>query len=110
MNRTRRKTSGIGVTTSKRRVRALHGSNHAPFAPHPVKIPSKETVMAKKTDSTQVTELLIQALETERGGIKVYTAALQAAVNEDLKKEWSEYLDETRTHEQVLLRLFEELG
>jgi rubrerythrin len=66
--------------------------------------------MAKKTNPNQVTELLLQALETERGGIKVYTAALQAVVNEDLKKEWQEYLDETRTHEQVLLRVFEEVG
>lgn len=66
--------------------------------------------MAKKTDSAQVTELLLQALETERGGINVYTAALKAAVNQDLKKEWTEYLDETRTHEQVLLRVFEQIG
>lgn len=66
--------------------------------------------MAKKTDNAQVTELLLQALETERGGIAVYTAALQAAVNEDLKKEWEAYLDQTRTHERVLSGVFEELG
>ena len=66
--------------------------------------------MAKKVDSAQVTELLLQALETERGGIKVYTAAIQAAVNEDLRKEWQEYLDETKTHEQILTRVFGELG
>jgi rubrerythrin len=66
--------------------------------------------MAKKTDNAQVHELLLQALETERGGIKVYTAAVQAAQNEDLRKEWEEYLDETRTHEQVLTNVFAELG
>lgn len=66
--------------------------------------------MAKKVDQAQVTELLLQALETERGGIKVYTAALKAAVNEDLKKEWGEYLEETQRHEQILTRVFEELG
>ena len=44
--------------------------------------------MARKTDNAQVTELLLQALETERGGIEVYTAAITAAINEDLKKEW----------------------
>lgn len=66
--------------------------------------------MAKKTDNAQVHELLLQALETERGGIKVYTAAIQAAQNEDLRKEWEEYLDETRTHEQVLTNVFAELG
>ncbi|HEY0505787.1 MAG TPA: hypothetical protein VGD42_20065 [Lysobacter sp.] len=61
-------------------------------------------------DQAQVHELLLQALETERGGIQVYTAAIKAAQNADLKKEWKEYLDETRTHEQVLTRVFEQLG
>ena len=65
---------------------------------------------ASKHDSAQVKELLLQALETERGGIQIYTAAIEAAVNDDLKEEWQEYLDETRTHEQVLTRLFEQLG
>ncbi|HEY5973014.1 MAG TPA: hypothetical protein VIT22_13835 [Pseudoxanthomonas sp.] len=65
---------------------------------------------ATKHDSAQVKELLLQALETERGGIHVYTAALKAAVNDDLKKEWQEYLEQTETHEQVLVRVFEELA
>lgn len=63
-----------------------------------------------KYDQAQVHELLLQALETERGGIKVYTMAIQAAQNPDLKKEFEEYLEETQTHEQVLTRVFEELG
>lgn len=63
-----------------------------------------------KFDQAQVHELLLQALETERGGIEIYTAAIKAAQNADLKKEWKEYLDETRTHEQVLTRVFEQLG
>lgn len=63
-----------------------------------------------KYDSRQLTELLLQALETERGGIRIYTAAIKAAQNEDLKEEWQEYLDETRTHEEILVRVFGELG
>ncbi len=67
--------------------------------------------MAKKSyDSGAVKELLLQALETERGGIQIYTAAIAAAVNKDLRKEWLEYLDETKHHEQVLTKVFEELG
>ena len=66
--------------------------------------------MAKRADDGQVHELLLQALETERGGIQVYTTALKAAQNDELKKEWKEYLAETRTHEQILLRVFEEVG
>ena len=65
--------------------------------------------MQRKFNTNQVNELLLQALETERGGIQIYTAAIEAAVNEDLRKEWEEYLDETRTHEQVLTRVFEQL-
>ncbi len=63
-----------------------------------------------KYDSKQLTELLLQALETERGVIQIYTAAIKAAQNEDLKEEWQEYLDETRTHEEILVRVFGELG
>ncbi len=63
-----------------------------------------------KYDHKQLNELLLQALETERGGIKIYTNAIESAQNKDLRKEWQGYLEETRTHEQVLLALFEELG
>jgi rubrerythrin len=35
----------------------------------------------------QVNELLYQALETEMGGVQVYSTALRCAVNEDLKEE-----------------------
>lgn len=67
--------------------------------------------MAKRAyDESQLQELLLQALETERGGIQIYTNAIQAAQNDDLRKEWQEYLEETRTHEKVLLTVFEQLG
>lgn len=58
----------------------------------------------------QLNELLYQALETERGGIKIYETALTCAQNEGLTDEWEEYLEQTRTHEQVLLKVFRELG
>ena len=38
-------------------------------------------------------ELLLQSLEHERGGVKVYETALKCAINDDLKEEWQEYLD-----------------
>jgi rubrerythrin len=58
----------------------------------------------------QVVELLIQSLAHERGGIKVYEAALRCARDSGLRKEWSKYLDETRRHEQVLLEITQKLG
>lgn len=63
-----------------------------------------------KVDRNQVNELLYQALQTEQGGIKVYETAVRCAVNQDLKKEWNEYLDETREHERILLEAFDKLG
>ena len=59
--------------------------------------------------SEQLQELLYQALETERGGIDVYKAALRCALNEDLKSEWEEYLEQTQNHERILLDVFSKL-
>lgn len=49
-----------------------------------------------------VKELLLQSLEHEMGGTKVYETALKCVVNEDLKGEWEKYLEETEKHVQVL--------
>ncbi|MBB1592887.1 hypothetical protein [Achromobacter sp. UMC46] len=64
----------------------------------------------KAGSAQQINELLYQALETEIGGLSVYETAVSCAINEDLKKEWKEYLEETRTHHRVLLTVFEQLG
>lgn len=66
--------------------------------------------MAKAMDKNQVNELLYQALETEAGGIKIYETAIGCAINDDLKEEWQEYLEETKGHHKTLLKVFEELG
>jgi hypothetical protein len=57
----------------------------------------------------RLTALLYEALETEQGGVKVYEAAVAAAVNPELKREWNEYLEQTRRHEQVLREVFAKL-
>ena len=58
----------------------------------------------------QVNELLYQALETEIGGVQVYESAVKCAINEDLKKEWTKYLEETRKHVEIVQHVFEGLG
>ena len=58
----------------------------------------------------QLHELLYQALETEQGGINVYTTALRCALNDDLKKEWQEYLEQTTKHETIVQGVFDKLG
>jgi rubrerythrin len=54
----------------------------------------------------QLTELLYQALETEKGGIQVYKTAIRCAQNDDLKEEWEKYLEQTENHERILLDVF----
>jgi rubrerythrin len=58
----------------------------------------------------QLHELLYQALETEMGGIQVYTTALRCVVNDELKEEWEEYLEQTQKHQRIVLDIFEKLG
>ena len=57
----------------------------------------------------QVRNLLYEALETELGGVQVYTTALRCVENEELKQEWEEYLEQTQNHvkvvEDVLMKL-----
>src|SRR5881296_676615 len=54
----------------------------------------------------QLNQLLYEALETEMGGVQVYKTAIRCAVNEDLKEEWEEYLEQTQQHEQIVRELF----
>jgi rubrerythrin len=53
-------------------------------------------------ETKQVKELLLQSLEHEMGGVKIYETALKCALNEDLKEEWEKYHQETERHVQVL--------
>jgi hypothetical protein len=55
-------------------------------------------------------DLLYQALETEKGGVQIYSTALRCVINQDLKEEWSKYLDQTKTHVQVVTDILRELG
>jgi rubrerythrin len=58
----------------------------------------------------QLNELLYQSLETELGGVQVYTMAVKCAVNEDLKEEWEEYLAQTQNHVEIVQQTMEALG
>jgi rubrerythrin len=60
--------------------------------------------------TVQLNELLYQALETEMGGVEVYSTALQCAVNEELKEEWEKYLDQTRVHVKIVEDVLIALG
>jgi hypothetical protein len=55
-------------------------------------------------------ELLLQALETELGGVQIYERAIRCATNKELREEWEEYLEQTRNHVKIVLDLCEKLG
>jgi hypothetical protein len=61
-------------------------------------------------ERTQMEELLYQSLETERGGVQIYETAIQCAQNDDVKEEWTKYLEETRNHETIMLRVLDAFG
>jgi hypothetical protein len=58
----------------------------------------------------QVHELLYQALETEAGGKQIYTKAVECASTPELQEEWEKYLEQTTTHHETLMQVFETLG
>src|SRR6476646_1391794 len=64
------------------------------------KLMNNKTLLAKVP-----VDLLYQALETEKGGVQVYTTALRCALNKDLREEWNKYLEQTKTHVQVVSEL-----
>jgi len=58
----------------------------------------------------QVRELLYQMLETEMGGVNVYTTGLRCVENDDLKEEWDKYLEQTKTHVTIMEDTLRKLG
>jgi rubrerythrin len=58
----------------------------------------------------QLNQLLYEALETEMGGVQVYKTAIHCAVNEELKGEWKEYLEQTQKHVEIVRELCQKFG
>jgi hypothetical protein len=61
-------------------------------------------------NSPQLQELLLQSLEHERGGVKLYRTALRCALNNDLRQEWTHYLEQTERHVAILTDVCAKLG
>lgn len=57
-----------------------------------------------------IEELVLQALETEMGGVQIYTTALECVRNDDLREEWEKYLQQTQHHQEVVEELCGKLG
>jgi rubrerythrin len=61
-------------------------------------------------DENELHGLLYQALETELGGVQIYETALVSAPNDDLRKEWEHYLEQTRHHVELVEGALKEFG
>ena len=61
-------------------------------------------------NTQQVEELILQSLEHELGGVKVYTTAIGCAVNADVKQEWAQYLEQTQAHVTALEAVCQAFG
>jgi len=61
-------------------------------------------------NTSHLTELLYQALETEKGGVQIYSTALRCALNEDLKEEWNKYLEQTKEHVQIVSEILKTMN
>lgn len=58
----------------------------------------------------QLQELILQALEHEKGGVEVYRTALECAVHDDLKALWQGYFEETTRHVRALEEVCAAMG
>src|SRR5688572_6496983 len=64
----------------------------------------------RHVNKSRVKELMLNALETELGGVQIYETAIRCAINEDLRKEWKEYHEQTEHHGEVVRGVCEALG
>ena len=55
-------------------------------------------------EKEQLKNFLLESLEHEKGGVKVYETALKSAIHPELRSEWERYLEETRNHEAILTK------
>ena len=60
-------------------------------------------------NQSQVRELLLQSLEAELGGVRIYERAISCAINPELKSEWEKYLEETEEHVATLQDVCDDL-
>lgn len=58
----------------------------------------------------QLQELLLQGLETERGGTKVYETAIRCAQHDELREEFEKYHEQTVHHVELMEGVFGAFG
>src|SRR4030095_13680231 len=70
----------------------------------------KKEMNSQELNTAEAVELLYQALETEKGGVQIYATALRCAINDDLRQEWTEYLEQTKQHVQIVAGVLQKMN
>jgi hypothetical protein len=91
------------------RMSAAAGSSRASTST-PETVSGTEATRSNPAISAEVEDFLCSGLETELGGILVYRMAIECAQNEELRKEWEKYLEETEEHVELYTENITALG
>jgi rubrerythrin len=70
----------------------------------------KDYFTTSKVKRDELMDKLSEFLTVERGGIKLYEAALHHVHDREVKEKYQEFLRQTRRHEEILTEIIEELG
>jgi rubrerythrin len=74
-------------------------------------IEKAEDYLSSATTSREVLrDRLSEFLAIEKGGLKLYEQALRIVSDSDLRKKFSEFRDQTRKHETILISVIHEQG
>ena len=99
------------MATTKSQSKSKSASKSAPAkSTRSGKRPARQTAQAIEPNEMQVEELVLQALETELGGVQVYETAIRCAQEDELREEWEKYHEQTQNHVRIVLGVFEKLG
>ncbi len=99
----------LGPSAETPQEKPRHGLEESPYIhSHGFGVASREEESSMNQE--QIEALLYEALETEMGGVQVYEHAVQCAVNPDIKKEWKEYLEQTKEHVEKVREVLEAFG
>ncbi len=63
-----------------------------------------------QAELTPRVDFIYQALETEIGGVEIYTTAIDCVQNDELREEWEKYLKQTKEHVEVVRGVCTSLG
>jgi len=96
-----RRANGSGMRSSSGRASSARGSSSRA---------SSKSDGSATMNQEALTDLIYQALETEMGGVAIYETALECVQNEDLRKEFEKYHEQTRHHVELVRQVCEDLA